>query len=104
MIKYYAVFAEVGEKLKGSDEPSYIYNFSTEEDTRVLYVYNSDKTNSKYYSILGIRRNKVEEIEEELCSQLNDGIYENVDYSHFSELTENEVIMILTQGIQVIQL
>lgn len=75
--KAWKVYGADGHRQKESFRKSYIYNFSTNEDVRIIEVLNSDRTNTNDYSIIGITRNTEEECKRELYGQLTDGIFEN---------------------------
>ena len=71
------VYGAEGHRQRESFFPSYTYDFSKENDVRIIDVENSDKTGSNDFVIVRITRNTAEECVRELWGQISDGIFEN---------------------------
>lgn len=71
------VYGAEGHRQKESFSPSYRWDFSKGEYTRVIEVENSDKTGTNAYSLVRITMDTAEECEKELDGQVSDGIFEN---------------------------
>lgn len=71
------VYGADGHRQRESFGASYVWDFSTENDTRIIAVENSDITGTNEYSIVRITRNTADECEKELRGQITDGIFEN---------------------------
>lgn len=71
------VYGAEGHRQRESFNESCVYDFTEGEDVRKIEVENSDKTGTNNYSIVRITRNTAEQCEEELESQISDGIFEN---------------------------
>ena len=84
--KAWKVYGLDGHKQRESFSPSYTYDFSTPDDTRVITVQNSDKTGTNLYSVVIITRNTEEECNNEFEGQLWDGIFENSNFGDIDEL------------------
>lgn len=84
--KIYKVYGSEGHRQKESFNPSYKYDFSTEEKTRIIEVENSDVTGTNNYSIIKITCNTLEECKAELEGQIADGIFENCRCGKIEEL------------------
>lgn len=82
------VYGMAGHRQKESFNNSYRYDFTVENNTRVIEVLNSDKTGTNEYSIIKITRNTYEECERELNGQLSDGIFENCNVGYVEEIFE----------------
>lgn len=75
--KSWKIYGADGHRQRESFGKSYKWDFSKENDTRIIKVENSDKTNTNNYSIIRITRNTAEECINELNGQISDGIFEN---------------------------
>lgn len=71
------VYGLDGHKQRHSFFESYKWDFSEDNDVRIIEVLNSDKTGTNDYSLVKITRNTAEECEKELNGQISDGIFEN---------------------------
>lgn len=71
------VYGAEGHRQRESFNKSYKYDFSKENDVRIIEVENSDKTGTNNYSVVKITRNTSEECQDELDGQISDGIFEN---------------------------
>lgn len=71
------VYGMDGQKQNESYNPSYRYDFTEDNDIRIIEVENCDKTKTNDYSIVRITRNTEEECWDELHGQITDGIFEN---------------------------
>ena len=82
------VYGLPGHRQRESFCESYMGDYSTDEETRIVEMINSDKTGTNDYSIIRITRNSAEECEEELEGQLSDGAFENANVGGIEEITE----------------
>lgn len=80
------VYGADGHRQRESFNNSYKYDFSTENNTRIIEVLNADTTGTNDYSIVKITRNTPGECEREFRGQLTDGIFEN---SRVGNVVEN---------------
>ena len=71
------VYGVEGHRQRESFNKSYKYDFSKENDVRIIEIENSDKTGTNDYSVVKITRNTSEECQDELDGQISDGIFEN---------------------------
>ena len=71
------VYGAEGHRQRESFNKSYKYDFSKENDVRIIEIENSDKTGTNDYSVVKITRNTSEECQDELDGQISDGIFEN---------------------------
>lgn len=71
------VYGADGHRQRESFNNSYKYDFSTENNTRIIEVLNADTTGTNDYSVVKITRNTPEECDREFRGQLTDGIFEN---------------------------
>lgn len=71
------VYGTEGHRQRESFNKSYKYDFSKENDVRIIEIENSDKTGTNDYSVIKITRNTSEECKCELDGQITDGIFEN---------------------------
>lgn len=74
-------------------EPSFTYDFSTriaprKLDTRIIRVFNYDRTGTHEYAEVHITRNTLAECYREFSGQLTDGIFENYYTGHTEVLWE----------------
>lgn len=84
--RMFKVFGRDGHRQRESFRPSYKYNFSTDAETRVISVRNSDTTGTNDYSLVIITRDTAEECMDELKGQISDGIFENCGTGHVYEV------------------
>lgn len=84
--KTYKVYGMTGHRQHVSFEPSVVYDFSSEECTRILDIRNSDKTGTNEYTIVVVTRNTAEECENEIWGQVSDGIFENARVGKVEEI------------------
>ena len=84
--KSYKVYGVDGHRQRESFNDSYKYDFSEDDEIRIIEVENSDRTGTNDYSIVHITRNTIEECEEEFSGQLSDGIFENSRVGKIEEL------------------
>lgn len=82
------VYGIEGHRQRESFGKSYKYDWSKENQTRIVEVINSDITGTNDYSIIKITRDSAEECLQELEGQLSDGIFENSRYGKVEEITE----------------
>lgn len=76
--KVWLVYGREGHRQRESFCDSYKYDFSSDQDgTRILEVYNSDKTGTNDFTMLSITRDTAEDCYNEFWGQLTDGIFEN---------------------------
>ena len=87
------VYGPDGEKQHEALRESAFYDFSPpaygsypELGVRILEVFNSDLTGTSAYAGIRITRRTADECEEELWSQLNDGIFENFSFGKLEEI------------------
>lgn len=80
------VYGEIGHRQRESFNPSYVYDFSRGDITRIISVHNSDKTGTNEYSLVIITRDSAEECERELKGQITDGIFENSKVGKYLEV------------------
>lgn len=71
------IYGREGHRQRESFNTSYVWDFSTSGNIRIIEVLNADKTNTNDYTIISITRNTAEECESELNGQISDGIFEN---------------------------
>ena len=84
--KVYKIYGMDGHRQKESFNPSKAYDWSTENNVRVVKVSNSDTTGTNDYSIIEITCNTAEECQAELDGQLSDGIFENYRVGKIEEI------------------
>ena len=75
--KSWKVYGFLGHRQRESFNKSYKWDFSEDDNVRIIEVENSDKTGTNDYTIVRITRNTAEECEAELNGQISDGIFEN---------------------------
>lgn len=71
------VYGKNGHRQAESFGVSSVYDFSTENDVRVIGVLRQDITGTNEYAVIMITRNTNKECMSELRGQLSDGIFEN---------------------------
>jgi hypothetical protein len=71
------VYGVEGHRQRESFNNSYKYDFSENGRTRVIEVFNADKTGTNDYSLVRITMDTADECKEELEGQVTDGIFEN---------------------------
>ena len=84
--KSYKVYGFLGHRQRESFNKSYKWDFSEDDNVRIIEVENSDKTGTNDYTIVRITRNTVEECEAELNGQISDGIFENSNVGDIEEI------------------
>lgn len=86
----WVVYGREGHRQGESFNPSYQYDFSTPDETRVIRVYNSDETGSNLYSIVQITSDTESACEREFFGQVTDGIFENYYTGKIIEIPKHE--------------
>ena len=71
------VYGTPGHRQRESFSESYKYNFSNDDETRIIEVQNSDITGTNEYSIVIITCDTAAACAAELNGQITDGIFEN---------------------------
>ena len=71
------IYGQDGHRQRISFQPSFCWDFSKNDDIRIIDVECEDKTGTHDYVIVAITRNSAEECERELNGQLSDGLFEN---------------------------
>lgn len=84
--KSYKVYGFLGHRQRESFNKSYKWDFSEDDNVRIIEVENSDKTGTNDYTIVRITRNTAEECEAELNGQISDGIFENSNVGDIEEI------------------
>lgn len=84
--KSWKVYGFLGHRQRESFNKSYKWDFSEDDNVRIIEVENSDKTGTNDYSIVRITRNTSEECEAELNGQISDGIFENSNVGDIEEI------------------
>lgn len=84
------VYGINGHRQKESFNDSYRYDFSIKDTTRIIEVFNADKTRTNDYSIVQITRDNAKDCYAELNGQITDGIFENSRVGDVIEITEAE--------------
>lgn len=82
------VYGREGHRQAVSFQSSFVYDFSTKNDIRIIEVLNSDKTGTNDYSIIRITRNTKTKCKDELSGQITDGIFENYNVGGIVEIEE----------------
>ena len=85
------IYGKDGHRQRESFGESCRLDFTEDNDIRVLEVLNSDISGTNEYSIVVITRNTVEECENTLLSQLDDGIFENSNTDREEEIPLSEL-------------
>ena len=96
--RIWAVYGADDHRQRESFNPSYAYDWTNNDDVRIINVYNSDKTFTNDYSVISITRNTYEKCEEELNGQITDGIFENSKVGKVIEINSDELYMIVGEG------
>lgn len=84
--KSWKVYGFLGHRQRESFNKSYKWDFSEDDNVRIIEVENSDKTGTNDYTIVRITRNTAEECEAELNGQISDGIFENSNVGDIEEI------------------
>lgn len=84
--KSWKVYGFLGHRQRESFNKSYKWDFSEDDNVRIIEVENSDKTDTNDYTIVRITRNTAEECEAELNGQISDGIFENSNVGDIEEI------------------
>ena len=71
------VYGAEGHRQRESFNKSHTYDFTEDEDIRIIEVENADITGTNDYTVIRITRNTEAECEEEFFGQLSDGVFEN---------------------------
>lgn len=82
------VYGILGHRQRHSFDPSYAWDFSTENNVRIIEVLNSDKTGTNDYTLVRITRNTAKECEAEINGQISDGIFESFRIGNWEEVFE----------------
>lgn len=82
------VYGTEGHRQRESFNKSHIYDFSKENNIRIIEIENSDKTGTNDYSIIKITRNTSEECQYELDGQISDGFFENCRVGIVEEISK----------------
>ena len=84
------VYGMDGHRQRLSFEPSARYDFTngaySDGGTRIIEVFNSDRTGTNEYTIVQITRPTAQLCEDELSGQLSDGLFENVRFGKVEEM------------------
>lgn len=80
------VYGADGHRQRISFEKSFKWDFSKDNNTRIIDVENADRTRTNDYSIVKITRNTAEECLKELYGQITDGIFENARVGKWEEV------------------
>lgn len=80
------VYGIDGHRQRESFFASYKWDFSQDDDVKIIEVDNSDKTGTNAYSIIRITRNTYEECEQMLEGQISDGAFENSSTGKIEEI------------------
>lgn len=83
------VYGADGHRQRESFFNSHKYDFTEDNNIKIIEVQNSDRTGTNEYSIIKITRNTAEECLETLEGQLSDGIFENSITGEIIEITGN---------------
>lgn len=75
--RIWKVYGAEGHRQRESFGKSFVWDFSKDENIRILEMECSDKTGTNDYVILKITRNTADDCECELFGQISDGIFEN---------------------------
>ena len=84
--RIWKVYGAQGHRQRTSFEPSFIYDWSNENQTKIVEIENADKTGTNEYSIIKITTDSAADCEKEFFAQLSDGIFENSRVGKFEEL------------------
>ncbi len=84
--KTYKVYGATGHRQHQSFTPSVLWDFSTEEHTRIIDIRNSDKTGTNDYTIVAITCDTAEACENEIWGQVSDGYFENARVGNVEEV------------------
>lgn len=91
--KTFKVYGRTGHRQKESFNASYMYDFSADQATRIIEVFNSDMTGTNEYTVVRITRNTENECFDEIEGQLSDGIFENVGTGAVVDVTDTYKII-----------
>lgn len=80
------VYGQSGHRQRESFHTSRHWDFSDEENIRIIDVQNADQTGTNEYSIVRITCNTAEECKAELDGQLSDGLFEDSRYGEVEEI------------------
>lgn len=82
------VYGKEGHTQRESYNSSAVYDFTEDDNIRVIEVLNADYTHTTSYTVVRITRNSAEECKNELLGQLTDGIFENSGTGAVQEVFE----------------
>lgn len=85
--RIWRVYGVDGHRQRETFNRSMVYDFSNNEETRIIRVLNADLTGTHEYSEVIISRDTAKECEEELYGQLCDGIFENSRFGRVAEFS-----------------
>jgi hypothetical protein len=80
------VYGQSGHRNRMSFQPSFRFDFSKQNDFRIIDVDCFDKTGTNDFVIVSITRNSPEECEREFFGQLSDGLFENSRFGKTEEI------------------
>lgn len=75
--KIYKVYGADSHRMKVSFGSSFVDNFSTPDQTRIISCACADKTGTNDYVTIQISCNTAEDCDKEFDGQLSDGLFEN---------------------------
>jgi hypothetical protein len=82
------VYGAEGHRQRVSFFPSKRYDFSREDDIRIIELINADTTGTNDYTVVRITRNTAQECADELEGQLSDGFFEDSRTGRVEEVPE----------------
>lgn len=85
--KRFRIYGTRGHRQRLSFEPSKKYDWSENDQIRIIELIGSDQSGTNEYSEMIIIRNIVDECYLELEGQLSDGFFENCRYGRVTEVT-----------------
>lgn len=86
MTRTWRVYGAEGHRQRTSFFASVRWDFSKDDDIRIIEIDNADKTGTNEYSVIRITRNTAEECATELEGQLYDGYFENYRFGRVQEI------------------
>ena len=91
----FKVYGLPNHRQRESFYPSERQDLSTDDNVRILEIFNSDRTGTNDYNILRITRETREECFEELEGQLSDGLYENSNWGVYQVIDDTDLMDIV---------
>lgn len=85
--RIFKVYGTRGHRQRLSFEPSRKYDWSENDQIRIIELIGSDQTGTNEFSELVISRNTASQCYLELEGQLSDGFFENCRYGRVTEVT-----------------